>query len=309
MFPETIKIGARGPVVGQLQSLLNKKGAGIKIDDDFGPVTNSALLDFQGENGLEQDGVCGPLTWTKLGVSAGDTGEPAPPTEPPKDLPVPGGRPRPSSAKNLTVVPPDGALQGLDLSHYQPKVDWKKVAKGSTKFCFLKATEGLGTKDSSYQNHYKGCKDNGILVGAYHFFRADYSVEAQADLFLRVAKPAKGDLPPVLDLENHGKMSVAAQVANAERFLAILTEATGHWPILYASPSFINELANPQSFFKYPLWLANYGVKAPHVPPPWSRPDFWQYAESGKIDGIDAGGVDHNMFYGSMKDLQALILT
>lgn len=307
MFPPTIKLGTKGPVVGQLQALLNKKGANIKVDEDFGPVTNSALLDFQGEQKLDQDGIVGPETWTALGVSAGDSGQQS---EPPKDLPIQSGRPRPSSAKNLTIAPPQDVVLGLDLSHYQPKADWKKVAaKTNIKFCFLKASEGLGTKDNSFASHYKGCKDNGILVSAYHFFRPDYSADAQADLFLRTAKPVAGDLPPILDFETHGKGSIESQIAAAERFLSIVTDATGHWPIFYSYVSFINELKNPQVFYKYPLWLANYGVKAPHVPPPWSTCEFWQYAEEGKVEGIDAKGVDHNMFFGTLEELNKMTLT
>jgi len=38
----------------------------ITIDGDFGPETKSAILEFQKFHGLEQDGIVGNLTWTKL---------------------------------------------------------------------------------------------------------------------------------------------------------------------------------------------------------------------------------------------------
>ena len=37
-----------------------------EIDGDFGRITLGGLLAFQFENGLEVDGVCGPLTKAKL---------------------------------------------------------------------------------------------------------------------------------------------------------------------------------------------------------------------------------------------------
>jgi peptidoglycan hydrolase-like protein with peptidoglycan-binding domain len=46
-----------------------------QIDGIFGPVTNTAVRDFQGGEGLAADGIVGPRTWAALG---GDG--PRPPT-------------------------------------------------------------------------------------------------------------------------------------------------------------------------------------------------------------------------------------
>lgn len=39
---------------------------GAGDDGDFGPATEQGLKNFQTQNGLEVDGVCGPATWTAL---------------------------------------------------------------------------------------------------------------------------------------------------------------------------------------------------------------------------------------------------
>lgn len=50
-----------------LQALLADKGyLGWEIDGVFGPVTERAVLAFQGRNDLVQDGIVGPLTWGAL---------------------------------------------------------------------------------------------------------------------------------------------------------------------------------------------------------------------------------------------------
>lgn len=46
--------------------LLQQK-LGIKADGYFGPMTKKAVIDFQRANGLDPDGIVGPLTWAKLG--------------------------------------------------------------------------------------------------------------------------------------------------------------------------------------------------------------------------------------------------
>jgi lysozyme len=73
--------------------------------------------------------------------------------------------------------------------------------------------------------------------------------------------------------------------------------------IIYANPSFVNDLLKNSSTLKnYPLFIANYGVDQPNVPNPWDKWDFWQYSESGRVPGIN-GNVDMDLFNGTADDL------
>ena len=38
------------------------------VDGKFGPATQTALKKFQADKGIAVDGICGPVTWSKLGV-------------------------------------------------------------------------------------------------------------------------------------------------------------------------------------------------------------------------------------------------
>jgi hypothetical protein len=58
--------GATGPVVGEIQTALNKDGAKLKVDNDFGPMTESVVRTFQRKNKLVDDGIVGPRTWKAL---------------------------------------------------------------------------------------------------------------------------------------------------------------------------------------------------------------------------------------------------
>ena len=56
-----------GNDVIQVQTRLSNLGYNPgSIDGYFGPNTESAIIAFQGKNGLTQDGSCGPATWNKL---------------------------------------------------------------------------------------------------------------------------------------------------------------------------------------------------------------------------------------------------
>lgn len=81
--PEVVLLGRRfessGPRVRALQEALNRHGAGLEVDGDFGPLTENAVTAFQASRGLERDGVAGPVTLAALGV----TFSPPPPPPPP----------------------------------------------------------------------------------------------------------------------------------------------------------------------------------------------------------------------------------
>lgn len=61
---ETIKLGSKGDDVKILQFHLNLIQDGI-----FGPITQEAVKEFQRSNGVIPDGIVGPKTWNKLGIS------------------------------------------------------------------------------------------------------------------------------------------------------------------------------------------------------------------------------------------------
>lgn len=65
---QQIDQGDSGQAVRALQVLLREKFgyASVNVDADFGPLTDAAVRDFQGEYDLEADGIVGPDTWQAL---------------------------------------------------------------------------------------------------------------------------------------------------------------------------------------------------------------------------------------------------
>jgi hypothetical protein len=61
-----LKKGDKGDMVEELQRLLNKNGAGIGVDGDFGGRTERAVMSFDQSYGLEEDGIADATTWEIL---------------------------------------------------------------------------------------------------------------------------------------------------------------------------------------------------------------------------------------------------
>ncbi|WP_025683736.1 GH25 family lysozyme [Paenibacillus maysiensis] len=214
-----------------------------------------------------------------------------------------------------------GNAQGIDVSHHNGNIDFKKVAADGISFVFIKATQGKSFRSSKFLQFVKDAKAAGLLIGAYHYVDdSAISPEAahlEAANFFKAIQAAGGievfDLPPVMDYEsNKSGLSKAALTAVAKAFLQEVERLTGVRPIVYTYPSFIG---NFSGLSDYPLWIARYS--ATQVPPGasgWSRWDFWQYSDGSaggtlpsgirKVNGI-AGSVDLNEFDGTVGELRA----
>jgi lysozyme len=190
-------------------------------------------------------------------------------------------------------------ISGIDISHHNGHIDWAKMKGLGKAFAFLKATEGTSFIDPMFARNLRDCRSAGLPVGAYHFFRPELDPALQSSLFLRVVGKAQhGDLPPVLDWEVSDNVRPGVQVQRAKIWLEHVEQFYGKPPIIYGSPSFLAGLGLPVWFTNYKLWIANYGVHAPHIPAPWKSHLFWQTS--------DAGGLDLDVFNGTPDQLNAL---
>src|SRR5690606_32726633 len=67
-----LMLGSKGQAVRDLQAALNRSGADLYVDGDFGPVTEAAVIEFQRRVGLVVDGIAGNKTQQAL--AGGDCG-------------------------------------------------------------------------------------------------------------------------------------------------------------------------------------------------------------------------------------------
>jgi len=205
-------------------------------------------------------------------------------------------------------------LQGIDVSKWQGKIDWKEAAaSGLADFAIVRARYGgvgPNSKDPRFSDNWKGALEGGVTRGAYLYLRPSQDGRAQALRMLDDMEGAggllAGDMSPAIDVETTEMMSPGGIEGCLASCIDTIRSATGRTPIIYTYPDFwrANMLHGSAGHGKYPLWIAHYGVRHPSVPTPWARWDLWQYTDKGAVRGIK-GKVDLNLFRGDFKQLSS----
>jgi lysozyme len=206
-------------------------------------------------------------------------------------------------------IPENYSIHGIDVSHHQSSIDWNDVKAMQIKkvqigFSFIKATEGSSTIDSRFRSNWRAAKNAGMIRGAYHFFNPNRSGIEQARSFIEMVKLQKGDLPPVLDVEQVSAVPKTVLQKRVQDWLNVVEDHYKVKPIIYTGAVFYTRFLG-EKFDDYPLWVAHYLVKdKPRISRPWT---FWQHSELGHVNGITTF-VDFNVFNGDSADFRQLLI-
>lgn len=172
-------------------------------------------------------------------------------------------------------------------------------------FVYIKSTESTNIRNQYYTSDYASAKRHGYKVGAYHFFSWRTTGTAQAQYFISHTHYAKGDFPPVLDVEcTDAQISkMGGNTALYKKMKSWLTHVETTWhvkPVIYVSQKFIRQhlLGFPDLLRDYPVWIAGYGQYRPEV-----NLVYWQLCPDGRVSGIH-GAVDINVFNGFKKEFE-----
>ena len=192
-------------------------------------------------------------------------------------------------------------LRGIDISK------WQSVGTGdqAADFVICKATEGTGYVDPSCDKHYQRAKQQGKLLGAYHFARPDLNkgvdgARREAQFFV---KNIKGYIKEAILALDYERAPYSDDWAYA--FAEEVHKETGVWPMLYASASKINGVNWPKTAKECGLWIAGYPSKydvknppepsvndMPYKPGDWKFWVIWQYTSSAGTLDRDIANID-----------------
>lgn len=222
-------------------------------------------------------------------------------------------------------------VYGIDISRYQHEIGRRKypIAWGNLRikslgtssrkrvlgmvdyrvsFVYIKASQGTRIRNRYYPSDIQSARRYGYHVGAYHFLSTKASGRIQALHFLTTARPHKGDMPPMLDVEPTSRQ-IIAMGGKSVLFREILAwmrtveRATGTKPVLYVGQEFVNKYLPyaPPKLSDYQVWIARYGQYKPYV-----HLLYWQLSADGRIRGIK-GNVDVNVYNGTKESFKEYI--
>lgn len=196
---------------------------------------------------------------------------------------------------------------GVDISHHQPFVSWKRmkvlvdkqgrtvwkkknaISEKEIDYVIMKATEGEGFKDWRFKGRWRKAQKYGFKRGAYHFFRPGKDAALQAQNFInQVGALDPKDFPPILDIEKTDELSSQDINIIALEWLQIIEKHYGRKPIVYANPYYLNNILSSEITQRYPIWVANYGVSRPS----WGKWDMWQFTDRALIRGIGCADLN-----------------
>ena len=201
-------------------------------------------------------------------------------------------------------------IHGIDISHYQGKIDWVELRNGMIsgcplRFIIIKSTEGDKRLDENFYENFQAARDYGFIRGAYHFWNDKSAPREQAYFFLSKVHLEDGDLPPVLDIEHKpAGRSVEDFQRDVLTWLHIVEDRYHVKPIIYTYYKFKQTYLSASVFDDYPYSIAHYYVDKVEYKGPWK---FWQHTDAGRLPGIK-GYVDFNIYNGSFYDLKKLTI-
>ena len=203
-----------------------------------------------------------------------------------------------------SCIPAGYSVYGIDISHHQGDINWQRLKNGTPgeppiSFVYIKATEGSSHCDKRFDKNWEAAKRSGITRGAYHYFGTKSSGDKQAQLFISRVKLEKGDLPPMVDVEDEPQDPILYR-HELKKFISILEEHYKVKPIIYTYKKFHARHINNAHFNGYPLWIARYNVTDPGIISKWI---IWQCTDKGRLPGIPEK-VDINVFNGTMEELE-----
>jgi GH25 family lysozyme M1 (1,4-beta-N-acetylmuramidase) len=207
------------------------------------------------------------------------------------------------------------AVNGTDVSNLTTVSSWPDVKAAGMSFAGVLAFDGASVSNPSYNAQVTGALGQGLYVMPYVVAdplkvatgTAQFTAKAWTAISSVPGEAYKAGghyLPIVLDMESQPLvtseacygLTQAQMVTWIGQFITAAKNQTGLSPIVYSNPNWWQACTgNTTAFAGDPLWIADYGVTSPAVPPGWPGYTFWQSSDGGSVNGISGAADLDNM--------------
>lgn len=189
-------------------------------------------------------------------------------------------------------------LLGIDVSHYQNKIDWAKVAKSGKKFAIMKAMYEAQShkKDETFEYNYEEAGKYGIARGVYIFIASASIADPEHDAksLLQHLNGRKLEYGIWIDLEaNVVRARGKTYIRDLVYKYANIFKASGYFVGIYCNRDWYMNVIHEDLKGSFDFWIARYprndvGDYNPNssLKPSSKIAVAWQYSSKGIIPGI-----------------------
>lgn len=191
------------------------------------------------------------------------------------------------------------SYKGIDVSHFQGEVDFKKVSDDGYEFVVAKATEGSkhgsNIVDPFFVRNIEESNKHGLQSNAYHYFLgvSENDARAEADLFIENLKKVHLTGYVFIDVEDKRLTEDAEALTRYVNAFLDQLHLNGFNKIgIYSGRSFFQTRLVEKSLKPGILkWIAAYNDKGAGM-----ECDVWQHSSSFTVPGVN-GRCDVNTSY------------
>ena len=189
------------------------------------------------------------------------------------------------------------AVDGVDVSAYQGKINWEAVKDDGISFAMIRcgyrgSTQGTIVQDKYFSRNIIGATGAGLDVGVYFYSLADNTDEAieEAAYVINAIRDYDVVYPIAFDLEeNRPGMTQKKRTDIANAFCHVI-EQNGYKAMVYGNRHWLAKYYDMRYLTDYDTWLAQYHTATNYK----YAFRMWQYSNKGSVNGIN-GRVDMNI--------------
>ena len=202
------------------------------------------------------------------------------------------------------AAPSANALQGIDVSSWQPSEVTERVAGD---FAIVKITQGVSYTNPKAGEQLQAALRSGKEIGVYHY-SAGGNCTSEADFFTRQARPWLRKAVLALDWEQAQNADWGSYTWST-CFVKRVKENTGVIPMVYVQASALSKVSGARNLGSG-LWVAQYASNFPsgYQASPWKLGAYGeamrQYSSKGLLPGY-TGYLDLNLFRGDRQQWEA----